>query len=399
MSTVTARVIRDAQCARALADVHAVFRRWLGDEYDLAAIDAVIATAAAEQLEGDPAWLLVISGPGAAKTETIQSLASSGALVTSTISSEGALLSGTPARDKGKDATGGLLRRLGSRGVLVIKDMTSILAMHRDSRSSVLAALREVYDGRWERNIGADGGKSLTWTGRLAVIGAVTTAWDTHHAVTASMGDRFVVLRMDSSVGRQAARERAMFNTGHEDRMRRELADVVKRALAVLNGCPVFLALTAEDYVAIGEAADVVTLCRTAVEFDYRGDVLDAHAPEAPTRFAKQLVQIMRGAMAIGMDRADALRLALRCARDSMPPLRLAILEDLASHPHSRTHDVRARLKKPRMTVDRQLQALHMLGVLTCDEVEISEHKSRWYYSVAEHIDPTVVVAQICHHT
>jgi len=39
----------------------------------------------------------------------------------------------------------------------------------------MLAALREVYDGRWERNVGTDGGQTLTWTGRIAVVGAVTT--------------------------------------------------------------------------------------------------------------------------------------------------------------------------------------------------------------------------------
>ena len=39
---------------------------------------------------------------------------------------------------------------------------------------------------------------------------------------------------------------------------------------------------------------------RTGVELDYRGDVVDAHDPEMPTRLAKQLTQIMRGAVAIG---------------------------------------------------------------------------------------------------
>src|SRR5579862_1054465 len=102
-----------------LAAVHDVFTRWLGASYDLDAIDAVLATAAAEQLGGDPLWLLLLSGSGAAKTETVQPLAGAGAIVTSTITSEGALLSGTPARDKTKDATGGLLRRLGDRGLLV----------------------------------------------------------------------------------------------------------------------------------------------------------------------------------------------------------------------------------------------------------------------------------------
>ena len=91
-----------------------------------------------------------------------------------------------------------------------------------------------------------------------------------------------------------------------------------------------------------------------------------------PTRFAKQLTQIVRGAVAIGMDRADALRLALRCARDSMPPLRLALIDDLSAHPSSTPTEVRKRLGKPRATVDRQLQALHILGVLTLVEVELA---------------------------
>ena len=33
--------------------------------------------------------------------------------------------------------------------------------MNRDTRAKVLAALREVYDGRWDRNVGTDGGRTL----------------------------------------------------------------------------------------------------------------------------------------------------------------------------------------------------------------------------------------------
>lgn len=55
-----------------LTEAHAVFQRWLGAEYDTDALDAMLATIAVEQLDGDPLWLLVISGPGNAKTETVQ---------------------------------------------------------------------------------------------------------------------------------------------------------------------------------------------------------------------------------------------------------------------------------------------------------------------------------------
>ena len=70
-----------------------------------------------------------VSGSGNAKTETVRSLSGAGAHVTSTIASEGALLSAT-ARSQG--ATGGLLHKIGSRGLLVIKDFTSILAVDRN---------------------------------------------------------------------------------------------------------------------------------------------------------------------------------------------------------------------------------------------------------------------------
>jgi hypothetical protein len=45
-----------------LAEVHAAFRRWLGEDYDLDVLDVVLSVAAVEQLTGDPPWLLVVSG-------------------------------------------------------------------------------------------------------------------------------------------------------------------------------------------------------------------------------------------------------------------------------------------------------------------------------------------------
>jgi hypothetical protein len=274
---------------------------------------------------------------------------------------------------------------------MVIKDVTSLLSASRDQRAEVLAALREVYDGRWERNLGTDGGRTLSWRGRLAVIGAVTTAWDSAHDVVASMGDRFVLLRMDSSTRRMPAGRRAIGNISSEEVMR---ADLAKAVGGVLAGMRKGVSPPDEEEIEILlAAADLVTLARTGVIFDYRGDVIDAHAPEMPTRFAKQLAQIVRGACALGLPRAEAMRLAIRCARDSMPPLRLAIIDDLAANPHSTVAEVRRRIDKPRTTADRQLQALHVLGVLEVDEIEErstfgGKIITRRYYTLADQIDP-----------
>ncbi len=382
----------DAERASALEKAHSVFRHWLGESYDLDALDAVMAAAAVADLDGDPLWLLLVSGSGNAKTETAQALQGADAHVVSTIASQGALLSATSKRERSADATGGLLRQIGDMGVVVIKDVTSILSMGRELRAEVMAALREIYDGRWVRTVGTDGGRTLEWNGRIAVVGAVTTAWDAAHAVIATMGDRFVLLRMDSTKQRTCAGRRAIANTGSEDKMRAELSTAVADVLAGASSSGIELSQTETDKLLA--AADLVTRARTGVEFDYRGDVIDAHAPEMPTRFAKQLAQVVRGGVAVGMSRDVAMRLAIRCARDSMPPLRLAIIDYLAVHAGSPTTEVRKGIGKPRTTVDRQLQALHMLGAVVCveEEVGVLKDKTIWRYSLSDDIDPATLV-------
>jgi hypothetical protein len=162
--------------------------------------------------------------------------------------------------------------------------------------------------------------------------------------------------------------------------MRADLAGAVGDVLAgMVTAVP---DITTAETEALLKATDVVTLARTGVQYDCRGDVVDAHAPEMPTRFAKQLTQVMRGGVAIGMDRAAAMRLAIRCAPDSIPPLRPAIIDDLAVYPHSTTGEVRRRLGEPRATADRQLQALHILGLLDVFEqpTQVAGHAAAWRY-------------------
>jgi hypothetical protein len=383
-----------------LDECHEVFQQYFGETFDLDALDIMLAVAASQKLDGDPVWLLVVSGSGAAKTEMVQSLGGAGAHITSTIASEGALLSG--ARKKVKNATGGLLRKIGSEGTLVIKDVTSILSgLSNEPRGAVLAALREIYDGRWERNVGSDGGQTLTWMGRITVIGAVTTAWDAHHAVVSVMGDRFVLVRIDSATKttRLASGHQAMGNTGNEIEMRPKLAAAVGGVLANIQGCDI--KLTAAERTRLVNAANIVTLARTAVELDYKRDVIDSHAPEMPTRFVKQLMQVVRGSVAVGISREKAMELAIRCARDSMSPLRSAVLCDVAINPQSGVGDVRKRIGKPWQTTKRTMEALTMLGLLTCDETTEpsmneggeTDGRKKWEYRLADNIDCDALLA------
>lgn len=379
-----------------LQQVHAAYRKWFGKDYDLDALDCVLSAAASERLGGDPPWLLVVGGSGAAKTETIIPVVKAkGAVSVSTINGEAALLSGTSKRDRAKTATGGLLRQMGPSGLLVIKDVTSILSMNRDTRALVLAALREVYDGHWTRNVGTDGGQTLDWRGRIVVIGGVTTAWDAAHQVIATMGDRFLLVRLATgdTEKRRAAALQAMDNVDQEQAMRVELGAVVA---GLLDNLPVTeIEVTKEERDAMVSAADLVTRARTAVERDFNGDPLFAHALEMPTRFAKQLVQIVRGGLAIGMDRGDAVRRAHRCAADSLPPMRLRVLLHVKDNPAQTTADVVRGLQLPRKTLDRALKELQLLDLLDVTEVADPEGggKKRWIYGLSTAVDKDTVAA------
>jgi biotin operon repressor len=366
-ASTTRRGIAAPDATNGLADVHKVFRRWLGSHFDLGALDAVLAAAAVQKLDGDPVWLLLVGGSGSGKTEIVMALQGcEHVIVTSTIQSEGALLSGTAHKEKAAGASGGLLHRLGPAGLLVLPDFTSVISMSREPRATVLAALREVYDGRWERNLGIDGGRSLRWEGRITVIGATTTAWDQAHTIVASMGDRFALVRIDSASGRHEAGAQAMENLGNEREMRADLAVAVRGLLNEIDRRPAVL--DPSEKAILLSAADFVTRARTAVEHDISGAPSQAHDLEMPTRLAKMLVQVVRGSLALGAERPHAVAIALRIARDSIPPRRLKILMDLLTHDGSSVDQITARLTESRTTVDRATKELRMLGLVTSQD-------------------------------
>jgi hypothetical protein len=159
---------------------------------------ALAAVTANLIMESDePVWIMVVGGSGFGKTETIAPLSALPLVhMASSICSEGALLSATPKRDTTKGATGGMLAQIGSRGLLVLKDFTTIMLMSRDARGQIIAAFREIADGRWERSVGTDGGRKLVWEGKIGVVAAATAAIDNAHAVLSEMGSRFTFVRM-----------------------------------------------------------------------------------------------------------------------------------------------------------------------------------------------------------
>jgi hypothetical protein len=163
--------------------------------------DVPLGAVAANLMKGDPVWVMVVGPPSGGKTESINAIASLPYVRLGATLTEAALLSGTPKKQKAAGSKGGLLREIGDFSMLTLKDFTSILAMNRDQRGQLLAALREIFDGSWTRNVGTDGGRTLTWSGKLGLIAGCTAAIDRHHGVMSVMGERFLLYPGLSSYG------------------------------------------------------------------------------------------------------------------------------------------------------------------------------------------------------
>lgn len=346
-----------------LAACIATFQRWLHLP-DPGALLVALATVAANQAEDVPVWLLLVGPPGSGKTELLRALEPLPDVHAASTVTEGALLSGVPKREHAADARGGLLRAIGSHGLIVLKDFGSVLSMNRDTRAALLAALREIYDGSWTRHVGTDGGRTLTWSGKVGLIAGSTSAIDTHHEVIASMGERFVLFRLPASDGDAQAR-RAMEHVGRESPMRQELSSA---AGLVLRGVAAELLLRAPDEPTRERLVAVSALavrCRSAVTRDPRTrEIVLAPDPELPGRLALVLLRLLNGLRALGADDGTAWSLVTKCALDSMPAVRRAVLADLTATGATLLSTLAKRIGYARTTTYRTLEELEVFGVV-----------------------------------
>jgi hypothetical protein len=350
-----------------LDDCVKTFRAWLHLP-DPSHLYVTLASVVANLLPSEPVWLLIVGSPSSGKTEVLHPLARLPFVHQAATLTEAALLSGTPRKERTADAKGGLLRRIDEFGIIVCKDFTSVLAQNRDSRTQVLAALREIYDGEWTRHIGTEGGRTLHWSGKIGLLGGVTPTIDTHHAVIATMGDRFVLYRMDDSADDTATA--SMQRLGTERRMRDELGTAVGFVVDDADK-GVALKLDEDDQrQRIVAMAAFTTRCRTNVDRDgYDREVQAIPQAEGPARFAIQLRLIQAGLEAIGLDREETWPLLVRLARDSMPVTRRRLVDIMATADGPiGTSTLATLVGIPTKTAHRHLEDLVLLNVLRRDK-------------------------------
>lgn len=290
---------------------------------------AMLGAVAANMLEGKPVWLMFIGPPGSGKTEFLNSLLKlPHVLSVSSMSGEQGYLSGSSAKDKKPGATGGLLLEIGPHGLIIDDDATGILGMHPTALSALDTFERHMFDGRVNRGLGTDGGRRIPWQGKVGKLAGITDAIDTHHAIAALLGQRWVNFRVQPEPDWLREVEFVALNAGRVG-WQDELASIIG-GFFLSCGLEFGHAIKPEheptrpESIRMHHMAKLAAHCRGGVTRDRTGNIIShRRGVEVPKRLSQTLHQLFKGMSEIGVPETDMWRILTKIALDSMPAVRL----------------------------------------------------------------------------
>lgn len=290
-------------------------------EPDLFTVRASLAVAAALDIGQSPTWLMIVGPPSTGKTALhfpiLRGYPKS--LETSDINVPGLLTLHKGHRGEG------ILNRLGVRGLWLIKDFGSVLGMRDEQRNALLAAMREIYDGKYQRDTGL-GGEG--WVGRINIVAASTAVVENYSRVNAELGDRFLTIRIHRTVSFEACRKASLQTAESAGRMRTEL-ETCGRSLLRLMSRPT---LPEPIQATIHTAAQLISICRTPIRRDYGDEIHSIGQTEGSLRLYQELAAVLMGDAALhGQDTIGEHQLPLlhRLTFDTIPLHRGNILRNL----------------------------------------------------------------------
>ncbi len=319
-----------------LAEVEEAFREHLHLP-DPTPLHLVLGSVVANYLDEDPMWLILVAPPSSGKTEFVSALD----LYGDAHPFSNSTVAGMATYNNGGGGNGGLLFRFreqeaGRRfGIITIKELGTILgqAARDGGSSSLIDALREVYDGAFCRELGTAGGVEVPWVGKAGLVAATTEVIDDHHETIAAMGDRFVLYRFPPTTrAERFAKCDRLRNRSNPQAAREHLAEVVAAFLAPFVDLGGRAAVSDEEAADLMVVADLTTRGRTHLARDRRsGQAIRRPQAEEPTRLFGALCALLEGLRLIGVDRDAAWRHVVDCAFASMPQERCRIMDALVA--------------------------------------------------------------------
>ncbi len=315
------------------------------------AIYTTVACYIANLLPGAPVWLLHVAPPSTGGTTFLSVLDDLPGIVAAGDVSVGGLASAVSKKDRKKDSTGGLLFELPQRsdgkrwGIIKAKDFTSILTKERAAKSELLSALKEVYDGKWDRNKGTDGGMHCTWQGKVGFIAKCTEMIDDweNRAAMAQMGDRFTYFRYPHTDG-IAEISKAMSVTD-EEFMRAHLklethefldqilpdnwVDLVNSNEYLISEDAIETLITRNVVDRVSKLARFAVHGRGYIKRDDRTRQRERSEIEGPGRITGQLKAMYLAGILMGLNSLEIWSMLERIAWSCLPKNRAAILHSL----------------------------------------------------------------------
>ena len=261
---------------------------------DTQLIDVSLASIIATRLKiGNPVWLIIIGASSGGKSQMLRPLALTDEKFIHRIDdlTENTFLSGI----KSKEGEVSLLNRIGSRGIIVISDLTVLFSKQAESRAVILSQFRMVYDGEMTKFSG-NSSKPISWKGSLGVLAGSTPSIYQHFEEVADMGERFIYYRMkefDPYKATHLALTRKSFGKDLDDKLSSLYEQYIKEVVKSYDDEDIELSEEVNNRII--EVSMFAEKVRTVAHKDRWKDTIDRKpTPAMPMRVALQLVSIAK---------------------------------------------------------------------------------------------------------
>lgn len=261
---------------------------------------SLATTISARKKLGDPVWLVIVGPSSSGKSQVLRPIALTDNKFIHRIDdvTENTFLSGS--QEKKGDDSKSFLKRIGSRGLLVISDLTVIFSKSGDTKTAVLGAMRMIHDGEMKKMSGSSS-KAIEWEGSLGLLAGCTTVIYQFTEELAIMGERFIYWRMkkyDDQKATRVALRRKLFGREVDTKLSDIYGEYIKDVVKYTNGIdiPENVLEAIEDRV-VTISTFAATL-RTPIQYDkYVRAVTHIPVSEASARVALEIMNIAKAMM------------------------------------------------------------------------------------------------------
>ena len=326
-------------------------------------------------LEGIPIWLILVGPSGDMKSVQLNSINNENTFVLHNLTSK-TLVNGHGNKLKYPD----LAPELDNK-IIIIPDMAQILKLPPNEKGELWGQLRDLYDGLAGKVSGM-GSRAKYENLKITLLAGSTPAIDGQILVHQDLGTRELIYRTKGSVKKKSVMQKCFDNEEFEKRITKELQE---KTTNFLKQTYIKREYIHEKYLdKLMDLATYITFMRASAEFDnYTHTLRNDVYPEEPTRIAKQLKRLFVCLMSLDDDYMEdrAFEILWQVAKSSAFPLRIKIFEYLLGTTiEESTSSLSDMLKMGKATIQRQLQVLWNMNLVTCrKEVINSMYPDRTY--------------------